>query len=175
ARRVLKREHIIHQQRLDVRVYYQHMGIEPFIDIATAKLPETLHYRSQDDIRYEFILKNRPLLEELREKLKPVSGKISLKNDGFDITCVGPTTNYILLKKRAQWTKDIQGLIDDFLSKLIVRTLPYTLTNSLTQDILARELSDMSMKDNNQLFQISKRTKNHELIFVTLKDNLDKA
>ncbi|CAF0906006.1 unnamed protein product, partial [Didymodactylos carnosus] len=148
---------------------------EPFIDIDTAKLPEILHFRSQDDIRYEFILKSRPLLEDLREKLKTINGKISLKNDGLDVTCVGPTTNYVLLKKRAQWTKEVQEFIEQFLDKLIVRTVPYTLANGLTQDILIRELSDMSTKDNTQLFQISKNSKNHELFLVTFKDNLEKA
>ncbi len=80
VRRVVKREHLIHGQCLDVRIFYAHMGIEPFIDASNVgKKPDPIYYRAINDSRYAFLLKNRPLLEELREQLKPLNGHISLQ------------------------------------------------------------------------------------------------
>ena len=84
VRRVIKREHLLHGHRLDVRIFYAHMGIEPFIDAANVgKKPDPISYHASDDSRYAFLLKNRPLLDELREQLISLNGEISLQTEGI--------------------------------------------------------------------------------------------
>ena len=71
------------------------MGIEPFIDASNVgKKPDPICYRALDDSRYLFLLKNRPLLDELREQLKPLNGQISLQTEGIiEISFNGITFN----------------------------------------------------------------------------------
>ncbi|CAF4472585.1 unnamed protein product, partial [Rotaria magnacalcarata] len=74
--------------------------------------------------RYAFLLKNRPLLDELREQLKPLNGHISLQTEGaIEISF---TESRLTVKLRLKWTKDIEKLVEQFLNeRLVVHKVPW--------------------------------------------------
>ncbi|CAF1459199.1 unnamed protein product [Rotaria magnacalcarata] len=172
--RIVKREHLIHGQRLDVRIFYAHMGIEPFIDASNVgKKPAPIFYRALDDIRYAFLLKNRPLLDELREQLKPLNGHISLQTEGaIEISF---TESRLTVKLRLKWTKDIEKLVEQFLNeRLVVHKVPWN--NNKIPSITSEQLADLSLKDNTRLMQLAPLNSQQDHIIVTaLKDDLDRA
>jgi hypothetical protein len=168
VRRVTKREHLIHGHRLDVRIYYKHMGIEPFTDASNVgKQPDPIRYRIGDDSRYLFLLKNRPLLNELREQLKP------LQTEGFlEIIYNGPRST---VKQRFQWTKDVEKLVEHFLTqRLVIHKVPWN--NNKMPTIGSEQLADLSLKDNTRLMQLGSTDGQPHLIIVTaLKEHLHRA
>ena len=174
VRRVIKREHLIHGHRLDVRIYYKYMGIEPFIDASNvSKQPDPIRYRAVDDSRYLFLLKNRPLLDELREQLKPLNSEVSLQTEGFvEILFTGKRSTP---KRRAQWMKDVDKLMNNFLPEhLLVHRVPWN--NKKIPVITAEQLADLSLKDNTRLMQLAALDGQQDHIVVTaLKDHLDRA
>ncbi|CAF1019069.1 unnamed protein product [Adineta steineri] len=174
VRRVTKREHLIHGHRLDVRIYYKHMGIEPFTDASNVgKQPDPIRYRICDDSRYLFLLKNRPLLNELREQLKPLNGFVSLQTEGFlEIIFNGPRST---VKQRFQWTKDVEKLVEHFLTeRLAIQKVPWN--NNKIPAIGQEQLADLSLKDNTRLMQLgpSEGQPNH-IVVTALKEHLDRA
>ncbi|CAF2510978.1 unnamed protein product [Rotaria sp. Silwood2] len=172
--RVIKREHLIHGQRLDVRIYYPHMGVEPFIDAShVGKKPDPICYRASDDSRYAFLLKNRPLLDELREQLKLHHTHVSLQTEG--IIEISYTESRITVKLRLKWTKDIEKLVDKFLNeRLAVHKVPWN--NNKIPSITSEQLADLSLKDNTRLMQLAPSDSQQDHIVVTaLKDHLDRA
>lgn len=172
--RVVKREHLIHGQRLDVRIFYAHMGIEPFIDASNVgKKPDPIHYRATDDSRYAFLLKNRPLLDELREQIKPFNAQISLQTEGtIEISFTEPR---LAVKLRLKWTKDIEKLVEQFLNdRLVVHKVPWN--NNKIPSITSEQLADLSLKDNTRFMQLAPSDSQQDHIIVTaLKDHLDRA
>ncbi|CAF0804650.1 unnamed protein product [Rotaria sp. Silwood1] len=174
VRRVIKHEHSIHGHRLDVRIYYKYMGIEPFIDASNIdKQPDPLRYRAFDDSRYLFLLKNRPLLDELREQLKSLNAQVSLQTEGtLEIIFNGSRST---AKRRLQWTKDIDKLIENFLTeRLIIHKVPWN--NNKIPAIVAEQLADLSLKDNTRLMQLSPSEYQPDHIIITaLKEHLDRA
>lgn len=173
-RRVIKREHLIHGHRLDVRIYYKYMGIEPFIDASSVnKQPDPIRYRATEDSRYLFLLKNRPLLDELREQLKSLNSEVSLQTEGFlEILFLGTRST---AKRRLQWTKDVEKLINNFLTdRLVIHQVPWN--NKKIPAITSEQLADLSLKDNTRLMQLARSDGQQDHIVVTaLKDHLDRA
>ena len=150
------------------------MGIEPFIDASSVhKQPDPIRYRASDDSRYLFLLKNRPLLDELRQQLKPLNAEVSLQTEGFlEIIFTGSRST---AKRRLQWTKDIEKLIEHFLTEhLIVYKLPWN--NNKIPAITSEQLADLSLKDNTRLMQLAPIDAQQDHIIVTaLKDQLNRA
>jgi hypothetical protein len=150
------------------------MGIEPFIDASNVgKKPDPICYRAVDDSRYAFLLKNRPLLDELREQLKPLNGQISLQTEGtIEISF---TEARLTVKRRFKWTKDIEKLVENFLTeRLIVHKVPWN--NNKIPSITSEQLADLSLKDNTRLMQLAPSDSQQDHIIVTvLKDHLDRA
>ena len=174
VRRVIKREHCIHGQRLDVRIFYPYMGIEPFVDATNVrKKPEPIYYHGSSDSRYAFLLKNRPLLEELREQLKPLSGNVCFQTEGT-IEIVYTDTR-ATVKRRLQWPKEIEKFVEQFLNdRLVVQKVPWN--NSKIPAITPEQLSDLSLKDNTRLMQLVSGTTEQDHIRVTaLKAHLDRT
>lgn len=169
-----KHEHFIHGHRLDVRVYYKHMGIEPFIDASNIdKQPDPIRYRAYEDSRYLFLLKNRPLLEELREKLKPLNATVNLQTEStLEIMYNGTRST---VKRRLQWTKDVEQLVESFLKeRLLIHKLPWN--NNKFSVITSEQLADLSLKDNTRLYQLLPSENLPDNIAITaLKDHLDRA
>jgi hypothetical protein len=150
------------------------MGIEPFIDASNVgKQPDPIRYRAFDDSRYLFLLKNRPLLEELREQLKPLNGQVSLQTEGFlEIIFNGSRST---IKRRLQWTKDVEKLVEHFLTeRLIVHKLPWN--NNKTSSITSEQLADLSLKDNTRLMQLSPSDNHPDYIIITaLKQHFERS
>ncbi|CAF1313456.1 unnamed protein product [Rotaria magnacalcarata] len=174
VRRVIKHEHLIHGHRLDVRIYYKHMGIEPFIDASNIdKQPDPIRYRASDDSRYLFLLKNRPLLEDLRENLKPLNANVSLQTEGSLEVVYNGTRSTV--KRRLQWANDIEKFVESFLNdRLVIYKVPWN--NHKIPVITCEQLADLSLKDNTRLFQLIPSENQPDNIKVTaLKDHLDRA
>ncbi|CAF0945727.1 unnamed protein product [Rotaria sp. Silwood1] len=172
--RVIKRDHWIHGQRLDVKIFYAHMGVEPFIDASNVgKKPDPICYRALDNSRYAFLLKNRPLLDELRELLKPYHGNVSLQTE--DTIQISYTESRITVKLRLKWTNDIEKLVEHFLNeRLVVHKVPWN--NNKIPSITSEQLADLSLKDNTRLIQLAPLDSQQDHIIVTaLKDHLDHA
>lgn len=150
------------------------MGIEPFIDAANVgKKPDPINYRSADDSRYAFLLKNRPLLDELREQLKPLDGQISLQTEG--IIEISYAKDRLTITRRTKWTKDINKLVEHFLTeRLVVHKVPWN--NNKIPSITSEQLADLSLKDNTRLMQLAPSDSQQDHIIVTaLKDHFDRA
>jgi hypothetical protein len=150
------------------------MGIEPFIDASNVnKQPDPIRYRASDDSRYLFLLKNRPLLDELREQLKPLNGQVSLQTEGFLEVIFSGTRS--TAKRRIQWTKDVEKLVEHFLTEhLVVHKVPWN--NNKIPAITSEQLADLSLKDNTRLMQLAPSDSLQDHIVVTaLKDQLDRA
>lgn len=174
-RRVVKREHLIHGQRLDVRIFYPYMGVEPFVDGSNIrKKPDPIYCKATDDSRHAFLLKNRPLLDELREQLKQHQATVSLQTEGtIEITFIESCST---VKRRLQWTKDVEKLLEQFLSdRLVVHKVPWN--NQKIPSINAEQLADLSLKDNTRLMQFvsGNNTEQDHIIITALKDHLDQA
>lgn len=174
---MIKREHSIHGQRLDVRIFYPHMGTEPFIDAANLdKNPDPIFYRAIDDTRYAFLLKNRPVLDELREQLKAHHGQISLQTEGtIEIIF---TEARLPATRRWKWPKEIEELVEEFLAdRLIVHQMPWN--NKKIPSITSEQLADLSLKDNTRLFQLApSNPDNHQqdhIIVTALKEHVNRA
>jgi hypothetical protein len=150
------------------------MGIEPFIDASNVnKQPDPIRYSALDDSRYLFLLKNRPLLDELREQLNPLNGQVSLQTEGFlEIIFNGTRST---AKRRLQWTKDVEKLVEHLLTeRLIVHKVPWN--NNKIPSITSEQLADLSLKDNTRLMQLSPSESQPDHIIVTaLKNQLDRA
>jgi hypothetical protein len=150
------------------------MGIEPFIDASNVgKQPDPIRYRASDDTRYLFLLKNRPLLEELREQLKPLNGHVSLQTEGFlEIIFSGARPT---IKRRLQWTKDVEKLVEHFLTeRLIVHKVPWNYNK--IPSITAEQLADLSLKDNTRLMQLTPSEGQPDYIIITaLKEHFDRS
>lgn len=150
------------------------MGIEPFIDASNVnKQPDPIRYRALDDSRYLFLLKNRPLLDELREQLNPLNGQVSLQTEGFiEIIFTGTRST---AKRRIQWTKDIEKLVEHFLTeRLIIHKVPWN--NNKIPVITSEQLADLSLRDNTRLMQLSPTETEPDYIIITaLNDHLDRA
>ncbi|CAF1114633.1 unnamed protein product [Rotaria sordida] len=174
VRRITKHEHLIHGHRLDVRIYYKYMGIEPFIDASNIdKQPDPIRYRAFDDSRYLFLLKNRPLLDELREQLKPLNACVSLQTEGIlEIVFNGSRST---AKRRSQWTKDVGQLIENLLiERLIIHKVPWN--NNKIPAIVSEQLADLSLKDNTRLMQLVPSEYQPDYIIITaLKEHIDRA
>ena len=172
---MIKREHSIHGHRLDVRIFYPHMGIEPFIDGSNiGKKPEPVYYRAIEDSRYAFLLKNRPLLEELREQLKALHAQISLENEGT--IEINFTEVRLPVKRRWKWTKDIEQFVEQFLTdRLIVHQLPWN--NKKIPSITSEQLADLSLKDNTRLMQLVPPSENQQdhILVTAFKEHLNRA
>jgi hypothetical protein len=150
------------------------MGIEPFIDASNVnKQPDPIRYRASDDSRYLFLLKNRPLLDELREQLNPLHGQVSLQTEGFLEIIFNGTRSTV--KRRLQWTKDVEKLVEHFLTEhLVVHKVPWN--NNKIPAITSEQLADLSLKDNTRLMQLAPSDSQQDHIVVTaLKDQLDRA
>jgi hypothetical protein len=150
------------------------MGIEPFTDASNVgKQPDPIRYRISDDSRYLFLLKNRPLLNELREQLKPLNGFVSLQTEGFlEIIFNGPRST---VKQRFQWTKDVEKLVEHFLTeRLVIHKVPWN--NNKMPTIGPEQLADLSLKDNTRLMQLSppEGQPNH-IVVTALKEHLNRA
>lgn len=150
------------------------MGIEPFIDASNvSKQPDPIRYQAADDSRYLFLLKNRPLLDELREQLKPLNSEVSLQTEGvLEILFTGARST---AKRRTQWTKDVDKLMTNFLTeRLVVHRFPWN--NKKIPVITAEQLADLSLKDNTRLMQLAPSDGQQDHIVVTaLKEHLDRA
>jgi hypothetical protein len=150
------------------------MGIEPFIDASNVnKQPDPIRYSASDDSRYLFLLKNRPLLDELREQLNSLNGQVSLQTEGFlEIIFNGTRST---AKRRLQWTKDVEKLVEHLLTeRLVVHKVPWN--NNKIPSITSEQLADLSLKDNKRLMQLSPSESQPDHIIVTaLKDQLDRA
>jgi hypothetical protein len=150
------------------------MGIEPFIDASNInKQPDPIRYRAADDSRYLFLLKNRPLLDELREQLNPLNGQVSLQTEGcLEILFNGSRST---VKRRLQWTKDIEKSVEHLLTeRLVVHKVPWN--NNKIPAITSEQLADLSLKDNTRLMQLSpSQTQPDHIIVTALKDQLDRA
>ena len=174
ARRVSKREHSIHGHRLDVRMYYKHMGIEPFIDASNVgKQPDPVRYPASSDSRYFFLLKNRPLLDDLGNELKSLEGSVHCQGeDFFEVTYQGSRST---VKHRLQWTDAVQKSVEQFLSKhLSVHKVPWN--NRKLPSITAEQLADLSAKDNTRLVHLAPTASHPDhIVLVALKDQLDRA
>lgn len=171
---MIKREHLIHGQRLDVRIFYTHMGIEPFIDASNVgKKPEPISYRAIDDIRYAFLLKNRPLLDELREQLKSHQAHINLQTEG--VIEIYFSESRLSVKRRLKWTKDIEKLVEHFLTeRLVVHKFPWN--NNKIPAITSEQLANLSLKDNTRLMQLApSNTQQDHIVVTALKEHLDRA
>ncbi|CAF1081333.1 unnamed protein product [Adineta steineri] len=174
VRRVIKREHLIHNNRLDVRIFYAHMGVEPFIDASNVgKKPDPICYRGSDDSRYAFLLKNRPLLDELRDQLKTINGHINLQNEG--VIEINFTDLRLTVKRRLKWAKDIEKLVEHFLTeRLVVHKVPWN--NNKIPQITSEQLAELSFKDNTRLMQLAPSgTQQDHIIVTAIKEHLDRA
>lgn len=151
------------------------MGIEPFIDASNInKQPEPIRYQASDDSRYLFLLKNRPLLDQLRELLTSLNAEVTLHNESIlEIHYNGSLRS--TTKRRLQWTKDVEKLVEHFLTeRLIIHKLPWN--NNKIPAITSEQLADLSLKDNTRLFQLSPaEDEHHHIIITVLKDQLDRA
>jgi hypothetical protein len=150
------------------------MGIEPFIDASNIrKKPDPIYYRACDDSRYAFLLKNRPLLDELREQLKLLHAHVNLQTEGTIEIVFNETRSTV--KRRLQWHKDIEKLVEHFLTeRLATRQVPWI--NKKTPSITSEQLADLSLKDNTRLMQLSSSNNEHGHIIVTaLKDHLERT
>jgi len=150
------------------------MGIEPFIDASNVgKKPDPIYYRALDDSRYAFLLKNRPLLDELREQLKTFNAQISLQTEG--VIEISYTEPRLTVKRRLKWTKDIEKLVEHLLTEhLVVHKVPWN--NNKIPSITSEQLADLSLKDNTRLIQLAPLDSQQDHIIVTaLKDHLDRA
>jgi len=150
------------------------MGIEPFIDAANVgRKPDPIYYRANDDSRYAFLLKNRPLLDEFREQLRPLNGQISLQTENtIEINC---TQDRLTVTRRAKWTKDINKLIEHFLTeRLVIHKVPWN--NNKIPSITPEQLTDLSLRDNTRLIQLAPSDSQQDHIIITaLKEHLDRA
>jgi hypothetical protein len=120
-----------------------------------------------------FLLKNRPLLDELREQLNPLNGQVSLQTEGFlEIIFTGSRST---AKRRLQWTKDVEKLVEHLLTeRLVVHKVPWN--NNKIPSITSEQLADLSLKDNTRLMQLSpSETQPDHIIVTALKDQLDRA
>ena len=174
VRRVIKREHLIHGHRLDARIFYPYMGIEPFVDASDVrKRPDPICYRSSSDSRYAFLLKNRPLLDELREELKALHAHVSLQTEGTIEILFNESR--LTVKRRLQWTKDVEKLVEQFLTdRLIIHKVPWN--NNKIPSITSEQLADLSLKDNTRLMQLAPiNTEQDHIVVTALKDHLDRA
>ena len=174
VRRVIKREHCIHGHRLDVRIFYPYMGIEPFVDASNVrKKPDPIYYHASTDSRYAFILKNRPLLEDLREQLKPLQANVCLQTEGTIEIVYTDTRSTV--KRRLQWPKEIDKFVEQFLNdRLVIHKLPWN--NNKIPSITSEQLADLSLKDNTRLMQLITSTNEQDHILVTaLKDHLNRT
>ena len=150
------------------------MGIEPFIDAANVrKKPDPICYRAIDDSRYAFLLKNRSLLDDLREQLKSLNGHISLEADG--VIEINFSESRLTVKRRLKWIKDIEKLVEHFLTeRVIVHKLPWN--NNKIPSITSEQLAELSLKDHTRLMQLAPVDSQQDHIIVTaLKDYLDRA
>jgi hypothetical protein len=150
------------------------MGVEPFIDASNVgKKPDPICYRASEDSRYAFLLKNRPLLDELREQLRPISGHINLQTEGS--IEIDFSESRLTVKRRLKWTKDVEKLIEHFLSeRLVVHKVPWN--NNKIPQITSEQLADLSLKDNTRLIQLAPSgTQQDHIIVTALKDHLDRA
>ena len=150
------------------------MGIEPFIDASNVgKKPDPICYRASNDSRYAFLLKNRPLLDQLREQLKSLQGHISLQTEG--IIEISFMESRITVKRRLKWRNDIEKLVECFLREhLVVHKVPWN--NNKIPSITSEQLADLSLKDNTRLMQLAPLDTQQDHIIVTaLRDHLDRA
>jgi len=150
------------------------MGIEPFIDASNVrKKPEPISYRILDDSRYEFLIKNRPLLDELREQLKSFDAQINLQIEG--IIEISYTQPRLTVKHRLKWTKDIEKFIENFLTeRLVVHKVPWN--NNKIPSITSEQLAELSLNDNTRLIQLAPSGSQQDHIIITaLKEHLDRA
>jgi hypothetical protein len=150
------------------------MGIEPFIDASNVgKKPDPISYRATDDIRYAILLKNRPLLDDLREELKPLQALISLQNEG--IIEISFSESRLTVKRRLKWTKDIEKSVENFLTeRLVVHKVPWN--NNKIPSITSEQLADLSLKDNTRLMQLApSNTQQDHIVVTALKEHLDRA
>ena len=150
------------------------MGIEPFVDASDVrKKPDPICYRASNDSRYAFLLKNRPLLDELREEFKALHAHVSLQTEGtIEILC---SESRLTVKRRLQWTKDVEKLVEQFLThRLVIHKVPWN--NNKLPSITSEQLADLSLKDNTRLMQLAPLHSEQDHIVVTaLKDHLDRA
>lgn len=150
------------------------MGIEPFIDASLIdQPPDPIRYFALDDSRYLFLLKNRPLLDELRDQLKSLTANVSLQTEGFLEILFNDTR--IAGKRRIQWRKDVEKLVENFLSeRLIIHKVPWN--NNKIPLITSEQLADLSLKDNTRLMQLFPTENQPDYILVTaLKDHIERA
>ena len=99
--------------------------------------------------------------------------KLVLQTEGFiEILFNGSRST---VKRRLQWTKDIEKLVEHFLTeRLIIHKVPWN--NNKIPAITSEQLADLSLRDNTRLMQLSPSESQHDYIIVTaLKDQLDRA
>ena len=79
------------------------------------------------------------------------------------------------VKRRLKWTKDIEKLVEHFLTeRLVVHKVPWN--NNKIPSITSEQLADLSLKDNTRLMQLAPSDSQQDHIIVTaLKDHLDRA
>jgi hypothetical protein len=150
------------------------MGIEPFIDASNVgKKPDPISYRASDDIRYALLLKNRPLLDDLREQLKSLQAHITLQPEG--VIEISFSESRLTVKRRLKWTKDIEKLIEHFLTeRLVVHKVPWN--NNKIPSITSEQLADLSLKDNTRLMQLApSNTQQDHIVVTALKEHIDRA
>jgi hypothetical protein len=150
------------------------MGIEPFIDASNVgKKPDPISYRASDDIRYALLLKNRPLLDDLREQLKTLQAHITLQPEG--VIEISFSESRLTVKRRLKWTKDIEKLIEHFLTeRLVVHKVPWN--NNKIPSITSEQLADLSLKDNTRLMQLApSNTQQDHIVVTALKEHIDRA
>jgi hypothetical protein len=175
AQRITNRVHSIHGHRLDVRLYYLHMGIEPFIDASNVgKQPDPIHCQTIDDSRYILLLKNRSLYEQLEDQLKSLYARLtsSPTNDSIEITF---NHTRCTVKHRLEWRDNVMKMIEQFLVEhLVVHQVPWN--NNKIPAITSEQLHQLSLKDNTRWMQLSPSERQSDHIVVTaLKEQLDRA
>ena len=150
------------------------MGIEPFVDASRVREnPEPIVCRASDDSRIAFLLKNRPLLDELREQFKPLNASVSIQTEGtMEILFTDAQSTS---KRRLQWKSSVEQLVAEFLTqRLVIRKHPWN--SSKNPPITQEQLADLSLKDNTRLMQMPSAGAEQDHIVVTaLKDHLDRA
>ena len=150
------------------------MGIEPFIDASNVgKQPDPIRYPASADSRYSFLLKNRALFDDLREQLKALNARMNIQAEGgMEIVFSGTR---LTVKRRLQWTKDIEKLVDHFIGQhLVVHKVPWN--NNKIPFVTSEQLADLSLRDNTRFMQLAPSESQPDHIVVTaLKDHLDRA